>query len=330
MWSRPDRSPTEPRTERWVRARNESEDVKIFVTGSSASLMSRELATLLTGRHVTFPVFPLSFVELLHFRGIRPPARPRLAGAPPRLQNALRDYVLWGGFPEVVLEESEQRRHTLLKTYFDDLLYKDVALRHRVRDMQALRALAVHLLAQTANLVSLQRTARTFGVSLDLARTYLGHLQEAYLVESLPYYSLKVTERQRHPQKVHAVDLGLRNAVCLSETPDRGRLAETSVTSALRRDPDNDLFYWKADGEVDLLVRRGNRVKALVQVVCEGLDDEASAVRKRETAPFAAGRAAYPEARCVLVVGRGVGPDLPDVDVMPLWRLLLEGLSWSV
>jgi hypothetical protein len=78
-----------PGWERWVRARRETEDVKIVVTGSSAALMSRELATLLTGRHVTFRVLPLDFREFVSFRGLELPAEPRLAGSPPAVQNAL-------------------------------------------------------------------------------------------------------------------------------------------------------------------------------------------------------------------------------------------------
>jgi len=132
--------------ERWVRSRNETEDVKIFVTGSSAKLMSPELATLLTGRHVSFRVLPLEFREFLDFRGVELPARPRLVGTPPRIQQALHAYLRWGGFPEVVLAGDERRKEVLLKQYFDDALFKDVALRHQIRDLSLLRNLAVYLL----------------------------------------------------------------------------------------------------------------------------------------------------------------------------------------
>lgn len=316
-----------PGWERWVRARNETEQIKVLVTGSSSRLMSRELGTLLTGRHVTFQVRPLDFSEYLRFRSIKVPANPRLAGAPAPIQNALAAYLQWGGFPEVVLADDDSRRTALLKQYFDDLLFKDVALRHTVRDLPTLRALAVHLLTQTANLVSYQRIATTFGVSLDLARNYSAHLQEAFMVRLLPYYSLKVSERQRHPNKVHAVDLGLRNAVCLTGSPDRGRLAETAVHNALTAQHD-DLHYFRKDNELDLLVRRGNQIEAVFQVTAEGLEREE--VLTRELAPLNEAADRFPKARRYLVVGRlpRRGVEVPKgIETVPLWRALLGELG---
>lgn len=309
--------------ERWVRARNESEDVKIFLTGSSARLMSRELGTLLTGRHVTFRVWPLDFREFLRFRGIEPPAEPRLAGTPAEMQHALLDYLRWGGFPEVVLAQDDERRHVLLRQYFDDILFKDIALRHEVRGLVALRNLAVHLLGQTASLVSLKRIAGVFEVSLDLARAYCAHLEEAFLVSWTPFFSLKTPERLRRPRKVHAVDTGLRNAVSLSGSPDRGRLAETAVHNALAQGRNDGVFYWQGDGEVDLLVRQGNEIERLVQVAWGGEDD--AEVRRRELGALEEAQAAFPGARSVWVVGETAGFEGgEETSVVPLWRFLLE------
>ncbi len=314
-----------PGWERWARARRDTEDLKLFVTGSSAALMSRELATLLTGRHVTFRVLPLDFREFLRFTAVEVPADPRLSGSPPRIQNALGAYLRWGGFPEVVLAEDQRRKEALLKQYFDDVLFKDVAIRHQVRDLQTLRSLAVHLLTQTASLVSLQRLAGVFGVSLDLARAYCEYLEEAFLVAFAPYYSLKTAERLRRPRKVYALDLGLRNAVALTGSPDRGRLAESAVYNALARGQNDGLYYFKGRGEVDLAVRRGNRVAALVQVVDRGLDEPS--VRRREVGALAEARESFTTAERWLVVGDdpAAAADLgeAEVAVVPLWRFLL-------
>jgi hypothetical protein len=314
-----------PGWERWVRARNDSEEVKIFVTGSSAALMSRELATLLTGRHVTFRVLPLDFRELLRFRGIEVPAEPRRVGTPPEIEHALLDYLRWGGYPEVVLSGSEERKEVLLKQYFEDLLFKDVALRHEIRDLTTLRSLAVHLLGQTASLVSLKRIASIFGVSLDLARNYCAYLEEAFLVSFAEHYSLKTAERLRRPRKVHAVDLGLRNAVGLTGSPDRGRLAESAVFQALSREPEDGLYHWRADGEVDVAVRRGNTLHRAVQVVYGGLEDDAR--RRRELGGLEEARRAFPGVETTLVVARATEADLElegeGARVVPLWRFLL-------
>ncbi len=305
--------------ERWVRARNDTEDLRVLVTGSSSALMAPELATVLTGRHVTFPVLPLSFRELLRFRGI---GLPEGAGDPPRMRNAVSVYLRWGGFPEVVLTENEERKKVLLQQYFDDILFKDVALRHRIRDLPTLRNLAIFLLDQTASLVSLQRLARIFEISVESAGTYCGYLEEAFLVGFAPFYTLKTAERVRRPRKVHAVDPGLRNAVSMSASPDRGRLMETVVHNALAAEEQDGLFYWKGEGEVDLVVRRGLTVKKLVQVT-EGLTD--SAVRQREVRSLVEGAARFPEAETLLVANVLPPDDAGElgVRVVPLWRMLV-------
>jgi predicted AAA+ superfamily ATPase len=313
--------------ERWVRARCDTEDVKVLVTGSSSALMSREFGTRLTGRHLTFPVQPLGFQEFLRFRDVPLPKKPSLAGSPPRIQKALSEYLTWGGFPEVTLAADESRKSSLLKQYFDDVLFKDVALRHRIRDLATLRALAVHLLTQTAGLVTYQRLSRVFGVSLDLVRSYCSHLEESFLVAFLPQYSLKASERQRNPQKVHAGDLGLRNAVCISGSSDLGRRAETAAFQALWRLGSRGVYHWRGSGgEVDLLVRRKNRVASLVQVVYAGVEDEA--VRKRELRSLDAAAKRFKKASRRLVVGRlsgAAGSKIPaGIDVLPLWRFLVD------
>lgn len=319
-----------PGWERWVRARNEIEDVKIFVTGSSAKLMSPELATLLTGRHVSFRVLPLDFREILGFRGIALPEEPSSVGTSPSLQHVLNSYLRCGGFPEVVLAESERRKELLLKQYFDDTLFKDVALRHRIRDLTVLRNLAVYLLGQTASLVSSQRLARVFGVSAQLARTYCDYLAEAFLVSFIPFYTLKTAERLRRPQKVYAVDTGLRNAVSLTGSPDRGRLMETAVHGAVDRAEHDGLFYWQDEGEVDFALRRGLSIRSLIQVVGEGMENER--VRTRELRSLERSRAIFPRAERFLVAGNLPGElsespsavESAGIEPVPLWRFLAE------
>lgn len=310
-----------PGWERWTRARTETDDLKVFVTGSTSRLLSRELGTLLTGRHVELRVWPLGFGEFLDFRGI-PRPRMRLSAAGPLVANALLEYLRWGGFPEIVLATDVSRREVLLRQYFDDILFKDVAMRHEVRDVVTLRSLAVHLLTSTASLVSYQRLRSLLGISLDQARAYCSHLEEAFMVTFVPAFSLKVAERHRNPQKVHAVDTGLRNIVAISGSADTGRLAETAAFAAMRRVATEPLHYWRGDGEVDALARRGAETTRLVQVAWEVPADALS----RELGGLEAASAEHPRARRQLVLGRVPrAPKVaPGVEVVPLWRFLLE------
>ncbi len=127
---------------------------------------------------------------------------------------------------------------------------KTSSLRHNVRDPVLLRNLAVHLLTQTGNLISFQRIANTFQISTDAATSYCRYLQESCMVELLPFFSLKASIRQRHPQKVHAMDLGLRNAVSLAHSTDEGHLSESVMYHSLRRRFKNNVFYWNNDNEL--------------------------------------------------------------------------------
>lgn len=313
-----------PSWERWVRARNESENIKFFITGSSSQLMSRELGTVLTGRHLSFRIFPLNFQEFLKFNSIALP-NPQLkkTSASPTLQHALNHYLKWGGFPEVVLATDERRKELLLKQYFDDVLFKDVAMRHRIRDTFALRNLAVYLLTHSGSLVSFQRLAKIFEVSLDLAQSYCQHLQEAFLVDFLPFYSRKAAERQRNPHKIYAIDLGLRNIVQLSASTDEGHLLETAVYHQLLQQSHDGIFYWKGKYEIDFVVRQGLQIKSLIQVSTH-LDSVD--VIKRELQALEEAGQFFPQAQKILIVKKipKFKIESSNIVMKPLWSALVE------
>ena len=308
-----------PNWEKWVRARNENEDIKIFITGSSAHLMSRELATVLTGRHVEFYVTPFSFKEILTLKNITIPKAPLNINPPPVIQHALKEYMTWGGFPEVVLNDNVDRKKILLKQYIDDILFKDVAMRHQIRDLTVLRNIAIHLMTQTSCLFSINRIAKLFQISLEMASNYCGFIQESFLVDYLPFFSLKAAERNRHPQKIHANDLGLRQVASVSLSMDYGKLVETLVYQHLQRKFRNEIFYWKEKQEVDFVIRSGNAIHSIIQVAYDNLDD--TNTLQRELTSLNAAKAAFKNAKTNLIVGKM--PKSSDKRMIPLWRFLL-------
>ena len=162
--------------------------------------------------------------------------------------------MMWGGFPEVVLSNSVERKKILLKQYFDDIIFKDIAMRHQIRDLTVLRNIAVHLITQTSYLFSINRISKLFQISLEMASNYCSFIQEAFLVDYLPYFSLKTAERNRNPQKIHVNDLGLRQIASISLSMDYGKLTETLVYQQLQRKFRNDIFYWKGKQEIDFVI----------------------------------------------------------------------------
>lgn len=162
--------------------------------------------------------------------------------------------MMWGGFPEVVLSNSVERKKILLKQYFDDIIFKDIAMRHQIRDLTVLRNIAVHLITQTSYLFSINRISKLFQISLEMAANYCSFIQEVFLVDYLPYFSLKTAERNRNPQKIHVNDLGLRQIASISLSMDYGKLTETLVYQQLQRKFRNDIFYWKGKQEIDFVI----------------------------------------------------------------------------
>lgn len=309
-----------PEWERWVRARNESEEVKIFITGSSAHLMSRELATVLTGRHVEFYITPLSFMEMLRFKNIAAPDPVLKSDPPPAIQHALLQYMTWGGFPEVVLSDNEEKKRILLRQYFDDILFKDIAMRHQIRDVTVLRNIAVHLLTHTACLFSFNRIAKIFEISLEMAANYCYFIQEAFLVDYLSFFSLKTAERTRNPQKIYVCDLGLRQIASISTSPDYGKLAETLVYQHLQRAYKGNIFYWKGKQEIDFVIRNGNEIQTMIQVAYQNLDQPE--IFKREINAIEEAEKFFCAANSYLIAGKL--PQLKYKKIVPLWNVLLN------
>lgn len=315
-----------PEWERWVRARSETENIKFFITGSSSKLLSRELGTVLTGRHISFNVWPLNFSELLAFFQIEIPKQPWSFAPPASIQHALNFMLKWGSFPKVVLAENDVQREKLLLQYFDDVLLKDIAMRHSVRNMATLRALAVHLLTNTGTLNSLQRLSKLFDVSKALIQNYCQYFEEAFLINFLPFFSLKVAERQRNAQKTHATDLGIRNLLSISHSADLGKITETLVCNSLHQIENQSSYYWKKKGEIDLLLRKGNNITTMIQVVVDKLENES--VSQREINALIEGKNQFKQANAILITAQRKIPEellrLKDIKVIPLWQFLLD------
>ncbi len=315
-----------PQWERWVRARNDTENIKIWITGSSSALLSRELASVLTGRNFTFNIYPLSFDEVLRFKNIPLPQKPWPNTPPAEIKHALIDYLEWGGFPRIVLAQDDSERERLLKRYFDEIILKDIVLRFQIRDVQALRSIAIHLLTNTASLLSYKRLSDIFQVSTDLVETYVQYLHEAFVIDTLHIYRLKASERARNPLKIHAYDLGLRKVVSLSTSPDYGKLLETIVHNHLATLEQDELFYWKGLGEIDFVTQKGITTDKLIQVAYENLTDPKTLAR--ELKPLQEGLKQYPKANPYLITWewpKHLETDrVQGIKIVSLWHFLLS------
>jgi len=251
---------------------------KFVITGSNAALLSRELGSKLTGRHVTVDVFPFSFREYLRHLGlVADDALLLQASGRAALARHLEAYRQGGGFPEPLVYESPD----LLAQLYDDILYRDVATRHDIKNTRALRELALYYMSNVATLVSFNKLKASLGLgSVTTVSAYTDFLVQAFVMATVPVYDASVKRRSIAPKKAYAVDTGLANRVSLSFSRNLGALTENMVFLELLRRGTDLSYYRTASGrEVDFACRRGRALAELIQVSLSLADPQ---VRRRE------------------------------------------------
>lgn len=311
--------------EQWVRAQSEKSGDKIIVTGSSAKLLSSEIATVLTGRHFSFTVFPLSFVEFLTFKGLDLKSEINKIRQKASIKNLLREYMKYGGFPAVVLQKDKNKKNVLLHQYFDDILYKDVVSRHQIRNLRSLRELSSFLLTNISHLISYNKIKNILELPLDVVRTYISYLLEAYLFAESCKFSFKVKEQIINPKKIYCRDTGLRNAVAFSFSEDLGHIAENLAYNHLAQ-REEETFYYKNKHEVDFVIKgKASGLKEAIQVCLSNLEDKNT--KKRELDGISEAMSVFS-----IPLGTIITDDLEEfvkmgrrkIRFVPLWKWLLE------
>ncbi|MBF0450218.1 MAG: ATP-binding protein [Candidatus Magnetomorum sp.] len=254
-----------PEWERWVRGRSETENLKIFVTGSSSQMLSREIGTKLTGRHISFEIFPLSFKEFLRFKNIWVQNKFEYLNQKHLIRKMFIDYMAYGGFPEVVLKKQDIDKKLLLKNYFEDIVYRDIAARYQIRDTTNLVNIAVYLLTNMANMTSINKLKKNFSISQDKTENYVSAILESYLIFQLKKFSFSLKTTQRSGFKSYAIDTGLRNRIAFSFSEDKGRLVENLIFCHLKHFYE-EFFFHSNGGEIDFIVKEGVNITKYIQV----------------------------------------------------------------
>ncbi|MFH1146234.1 MAG: ATP-binding protein [Pseudomonadota bacterium] len=223
--------------EKFVRRLYDTENCAIFLTGSSAKLLSREIATALRGRTLSYEVFPLSFREFLRFKGTKADSHSSKARA--MIRNAFSDYLTRGGFPELINYDQAVLTKTL-QEYIDLIVYRDIIERFGVSNTFLLKRLVKFCFVNISTLVSLNKLYNDFrseglNISRNTVYEYISHLEDAFALFTVPVYAQSLREQWRNPRKIYAVDVGFKTAMDYPFTPDRGRVFENIAFLELRR-----------------------------------------------------------------------------------------------
>lgn len=223
---------------------------KVMITGSNASLLSRELGTRLTGRHMNCELFPFSYKEFISFTKQK------------ANEESYKIYLNNGGFPEFLREEDI----TILHELFKDILMRDIVNRFGIKNTSVLRKLALYLLTNvgkefSAN--SLKKMLETKSVQTIL--DYISYLEDSYLIFTIPRFSYSYKKQQVNPKKVYSIDNGLSYANSISFSKDKGKMLENSVFLGLRKKY-KEIFYFQEKRECDFVIKEREKVISAIQV----------------------------------------------------------------
>ena len=228
-----------------------------LITGSNASLLSKELGTKLTGRHLRYELFPFSYHEFLVFTSTK------------ACSESYDEYLQKGGFPEYL----RFNRSEILQELFNDIIMRDIVVRHKLRSTKSIKELALFLLSNVGVEFSYNGLARTFSLgSTNSAISFVSYLEDSYLLFTVPKFSYSLKKQSVNPKKIYAIDNGLASANSVSFSSNKGRMLENAIFLDLRRNG-KEIFYYRDKKECDFIVKQENKVTQAIQV-CYNLNED--------------------------------------------------------
>ena len=309
--------------EKWLNRLYEFEDLKIFVTGSNATLLSSEIATALTGRNRQLIVYPFSFNEFLSLRNYSITEKDfYLREKRIEIKRLFDEYLKLGGFPEV-LKISD---NTLLEQYLKDIIYRDVIARYSIRNIKEIKELTLFLASNIGTIQSYNNLREMINVkSLNTIKNYLEMLENVFLFFKIDLFSFSVKKQIYNPSKIYSVDSALSNAIAFKFSENIGHIYENIVFIELQR-KNKEVFYWKSKRgrEVDFVIKSGLKIDEAIQV-CFSFTDKKT--RDRELESLLSAKNELNVDNLVMITEDEKGEEVIDgatVRIIPLWKWLLQ------
>jgi len=314
----------EPFVDRLMR----TEKCEVYITGSSAQMLSKEIATQMRGRALSWEIFPFSFKEFLDYKSVDG-AFPLSTKKRLLVQKAFEEYWSTGSFPEV----AGLSRHLRVKThqeYFHAVLFRDLVERHDVSHPKAVTDLAHRLVENTASLYSINSLTgylKSLGhkASKSAVSDYLEWFEDAYFLFTVRVFDASLARSKANPKKIYCIDHAMVTSVASGIVVNSGHLLENLVFTGLRRISPEIYYYRTKNGrEVDFIVQMQDRSRMLVQV-CESMADEQT--RKREVTALSEAMKELGLNSGIIVTRNEEGNlkvDGGNIEIVPVWRFLLN------
>jgi len=304
----------------FVRRIVDKEKVEMYITGSSSKLLSKEIATSLRGRTLTFYLYPLSFKEFLKFKNIQVEKDISYSTKRFKIKYLFKEYLEYGAFPEVV--KSEKLKQDILSNYFEMVIYRDLVERFSIRNINLLKMLSKYLITNVSSRFSINSYYKSLKqetkVSKETILKYLSHLSDINLIHLVPIFSYSLKVQQVNPSKAYCIDTGLRNAVSLRFSEDEGRLAENVVFIELKR-RGHEIFYWKNTKEVDFVIKdKNNKIIAFNVSYTDEIDE-------REITGLQEFKIKYSsKIKDLIILTKDAEGKKGNITLIPLWKWLLN------
>ena len=230
---------------------------EVVITGSNAAMLSIELGTKLTGRHIDSELFPFSYSEYLKYKKLE------------FSEKSFLKYMKIGGFPQHI----DNSQAEILETLVNDIVYKDISIRYNVRDIQALKKLCSYMLSNTATLVVPSKLKQFLNVNAaSTILNYFSYFENTYLINLMPKFSWSVRSQLLAPKKMYVIDTALVKAGSTNFGKDKGRLLETMVYWEFRRKTKQLYYFNENNAECDFVVQINNDY--IISQVCWELNDD--------------------------------------------------------
>lgn len=262
-----------------VRRLLDTKNVEIYITGSSAKLLSKEIATSLRGRSLSTEILPYNYIEYLYAHNYELPSRLFAQKKLDVQRKYLLEYLRVGGFPGIQHLPHKERVETL-QNYVDTVIFRDIIERHQISNAALLKYFIGFLLRSTAAPFSIHKfyndiKSQGYKVAKDTLYSYLSYLEDAFLIFSVPIFTESLRYMQTRPKKIYAIDNGLVGANTFKFSENVGKLLENLVYLDLRRQGRKIFYYQTQDGyEIDFITQDIHGNYEMIQVVWDAQESQ--------------------------------------------------------
>ncbi len=258
--------------EKFINTYYELKKATIFISGSTAKIINRDLSTVIAGRYIEISVFPLSFSEFCIFKNLVIKTKMDLINNAGKIRNLFKEFINYGGFPKIALINEIESKKSLLRDYFETILLKDIVERNSIKNIDNLRKTANFLLTNDSKLTNLNEIKKSINISYEATSDYISFFKESFFINEINSFDYSIKRLLKKNSKFYCIDTGIINISSTRFDENKGFALENSVLNHLLRNF-KEVYYFQEKKECDFVVKDGTKIIKAIQV-CYELHDK--------------------------------------------------------